>query len=275
MDSLISICIPTYNGEKYLQEALDSVKAQTYRNIEVIISDDHSTDGTLEICRRFEEEVDFPVYIYNHIPSGIGANWNNCIKNINGEYVKFLFQDDVLMPESLGIQLSDIQKYGLKAVCSRRMIIDDKSEEITSGDWIRNYGDLQTYLHLPENISSFLFTKRYLSKNRDYAYNIFGEPDTFLYHKSIFTDVGLFNNDLRQIIDLEFSYRILKKYPILIERKKLLKFRLHADQTSNRNQTIELTEHGDLMEWVKRHFFLFLSLKEKLRYLKQVLKSKL
>jgi glycosyltransferase involved in cell wall biosynthesis len=90
MNSLVSICIPTYNGKKYLNEALESVKSQVYKNIEVIISDDNSTDSTLEICNKFKHEVDFPVYIYSHKPSGIGANWNYIIEKANGDFIKFL-----------------------------------------------------------------------------------------------------------------------------------------------------------------------------------------
>jgi glycosyltransferase involved in cell wall biosynthesis len=92
---LISICIPTYNGENYILEALNSIKNQSYKNIEVIISDDNSNDKTLEICEKFKSEVDFPVYIYNHLPNGIGSNWNNCILKSKGDYIQFLFQDDL------------------------------------------------------------------------------------------------------------------------------------------------------------------------------------
>lgn len=110
--SLISICIPTFNGEKYLQEALDSVKSQTYQNIEVIISDDNSNDITLQICQNFKEKVSFPVYIYEHDPSGIG---NNCIFYAYGEYIKFLFQDDILETNCLEIQLEALIPHQLKA----------------------------------------------------------------------------------------------------------------------------------------------------------------
>ena len=84
---LISICIPTYNGENYILEALNSIKNQSYKNIEVIISDDNSNDKTLQICEKFKSEVDFPVYIYNHLPNGIGSNWNNCILKSKGDYI--------------------------------------------------------------------------------------------------------------------------------------------------------------------------------------------
>ena len=87
---LVSVCIPTYNGAPFLQEALDSVSQQTYRNIEVIISDDASNDKTLEIIQDFKAKASFPVSIYHHEPKGIGANWNNCIRKANGKFIKFL-----------------------------------------------------------------------------------------------------------------------------------------------------------------------------------------
>ncbi len=134
-NSLVSICIPTYNGEKYLQEALDSVKAQTYKNIEVIISDDVSKDRTLEICERFKNEVNFPVYIYHHQPAGIGANWNNCIEKASGEYIQFLFQDDILHPICIEEKLKYLKQNNLKAVCCKREIIDENGSPVTTGRW--------------------------------------------------------------------------------------------------------------------------------------------
>ena len=96
---LVSICLPTYNGETFLNEALDSIKSQTYPNLEVIVSDDASSDGTLRIIEEFKATVAFPVQVFNHEPQGIGANWNHCMKHAKGIYIKFLFQDDVLYPE--------------------------------------------------------------------------------------------------------------------------------------------------------------------------------
>ena len=65
MENLISICIPTYNGEKYIREALQSIKDQTYPNIEVIISNDNYQDKTLSICEDFRNDVNFYVFIYS------------------------------------------------------------------------------------------------------------------------------------------------------------------------------------------------------------------
>lgn len=260
---LVSICIPTYEGDKYLQEALDSVKKQTYKNIEVIISDDDSKDTTLSICEKFKKEVDFPVFIYNHQPQGIGANWNHCIKKANGEYIKFLFQDDILVKNCLENQIVLLQSYELKAICCKRILIDDFSNDISTGDWFEKYGDLQKNINFT-NGSFNIFDKMRLKDIKDLTYNFFGEPDTFLYKKSLFAEVGFFREDLRQILDLEFSYRILKKYPIMIQNEKLLKFRLHQKQASSVNRNKNLEENNLLKELV---------IKNNLKYMSSVTKK--
>ena len=148
MRALVSICIPTYNGAKFLKEALASITLQTYKHIEVIASDDASKDNTLEILEEFKQAVDFPVYIYHHSPCGIGANWNNCIKKANGKYIKFLFQDDVLLTtciEEMEHVLEQNIEVGL--VASKRELIfesDYLNEEVNR--WINIYGDLQKTL---------------------------------------------------------------------------------------------------------------------------------
>lgn len=237
MKDLVSICIPTYNGEKYLQEALDSVKNQTYKNIEVIISDDESQDKTIEICNNFKREVNFPVHIYTHTPTGIGANWNHCIEKANGNYIQLLFQDDILESNCLEIKLQYIEKYNLKAVCSKRSIIDENNQAVTTGYWYSVCHDLQKlYLHLSFKDFYFL-TKKDLKKLlfKDVTTNIFGEPIAFLFEASLFKELGMFNTVSKQILDVEFGYKILTKYPIGLIEQSLFKFRLHSNQASISN----------------------------------------
>ncbi len=279
MNPLVSICIPTYNGESYLQEALDSVKIQTYNNIEVIISDDSSTDNTLKIVEKFKEEFKYPVKIFRHKPSGIGANWNNCVNKSNGEYIKFLFQDDILVSDCIEKQINIIQQYNLKAVCSRRFIIDEDSK-ILNNDWSKKYGDLQKKLDFKKKYI-YIFTKKDLRYLSNLVYNIFGEPDTFLYHKSLFKKIGLFHPKYKQILDLEFSYRILKKFNIGIIDEKLLLFRIHDSQATSVNQKLDLKEHEKLDDYVSFTFFQYLNgskrssyLSKKIPFYKTLLKLK-
>ena len=98
---LVSICIPTCNGFQFIGEALLSAVNQSYPNLEIIVSDDHSRDDTLKIINEFESKTAIPFHIYNHKPDGIGSNWNYCAQKANGEYIKFLFQDDTLEPDCI------------------------------------------------------------------------------------------------------------------------------------------------------------------------------
>ena len=270
---LVSICIPTYNGERYLQEALDSVKAQTYKNIEVIISDDNSKDHTLEICDRFKNEVDFPVYIYNHTPSGIGANWNHCVEKANGEYIKFLFQDDVL--DTLCIQkmsefLENNRKIGLVA-CKRLFInnsINQNSDTISN--WISKYSNLQFQLEdKNKNISEYYLLDNRIFKRDDFfssPLNKIGEPSVVMFSKVVFKKIGFFNNSLKQILDYEYFYRILKKYPIGILNKPLVYFRIHDDQETNQNRNRSINDY-ELYEQFQYKELLFFVNRERRKYL--------
>jgi glycosyltransferase involved in cell wall biosynthesis len=98
---LVSICIPSYNGEEFLSDALQSALSQSYPNIEILVSDDGSSDQTLSIANAVRERSRFEFSILQHDRFGLVENWNFCIKNAKGKYIKFLFQDDVLQPNCI------------------------------------------------------------------------------------------------------------------------------------------------------------------------------
>lgn len=94
-DVLISIFIPVFNGEKYLEETLLSVKNQTYKNIEVLLVDDSSTDGSLSIMNKFSGE-DSRFIIYSKKNGGMTAkSWNFILPKINGAFIFYASQDDL------------------------------------------------------------------------------------------------------------------------------------------------------------------------------------
>ena len=97
----VSICIPTYNGEAFIEETIKSAIAQTYPNIELIVSDDGSTDRTIAIAQSFQSQTSADFRIILHRNYGLSQNWNFCISQAKGEYIKFLFQDDLLEPECI------------------------------------------------------------------------------------------------------------------------------------------------------------------------------
>lgn len=240
---LVSVCVPTYNGCQYIVEALQSIGHQTYKNLEVIVSDDASKDTTLHLVEAFKKEVDFPVHIIHHTPSGIGANWNNCLKNATGKYIKFLFQDDVMQPTCLEEMVQVLeQNPELALVASKReFILENEMNTPEIIKWIQVYGDLQEHMDLPEQDISILNKTIFCSQTfYGSPLNKVGEPSVVMFRKSVIDHLGYFREDLKQILDYEYWYRILIKHPIAIINKPLVKFRLHAQQAThvNRNQAI-------------------------------------
>ena len=210
-ETLISICIPTFNGAKYLKDALECVKMQTYDNIEVIISDDASTDNTLEIVEVFKNEVSFPVYIFHHPPQGIGANWNNCVIHANGELIKFLFQDDLLEPTCIEEMVNPfLEKKNLGLVFSKRKIIFDSynKEHIA---WIEKYGNLHKAWRKIKPIQKgrSLLRDPNLLKEPE---NKVGEPTSVLLSKRVFERVGFFDTNLKQALDFGLTPYSLDRF---------------------------------------------------------------
>ncbi|NND94952.1 MAG: glycosyltransferase [Flavobacteriales bacterium] len=235
----VSVCIPIYNGESFLQEALDSIAAQDFQDIEVIISDDNSKDRSLELCRVFKDCQPFPVHIFSHRPSGIGANWNNCLDKAQGEYIKFLFQDDVLEPDCISSMVEVLYSnddIGLVA-SKRNFLIESSIDQEFVKRWIGIFGDLQTEFEGEKK--PFLRLTRSIFGKESFAelpLNKIGEPSAVMFRKKFFETLGPFREDLKQSLDYEYWYRILNIAAIAILPDKLVGFRLHAGQATNSNR---------------------------------------
>jgi len=241
---LVSICIPTYNGEAYLSDCLDSALSQTYTHIELIISDDASTDNTLAIVNAVKAKTDIPIHIFNHSPNGIGANWNNCIKHANGAYIKFLFQDDVLVPNCIE-KLMDVmlsEDNVAMVYAKRQFIYNEETEHIL--EFKKVYGELHNYwfnLKISEGVldgEAYLKDKNFLNAPK----NKIGEPTSVLLDKRSFEKLGYFNEDLKQALDSEFWSRLMPFYKIGFVDAYLSSFRLHPAQTSAVNKSEKINE---------------------------------
>lgn len=137
----VSVCIPTYNSELYLADAIDSVLAQTFQDFELIIGDDLSTDGTMEICRRYAEK-DARVHVSSgpeHV--GLFRNYNRCMERASGEYIKLFAHDDLLEPDALAQMVAVLDEdTEVSIVGCKRRLIDAKGNEIGSATAIKRAG---------------------------------------------------------------------------------------------------------------------------------------
>ena len=123
---MISVCMPTYNGEKYIREQLDSILSQLEEYDEVIISDDSSTDNTIEIIKSYKDSR-IHLYPENHFQSPI-FNMENALKNANGEFIFMSDQDDVWVDNKVTVMMRYLEQYD--CVVSDAMIVDSDLNEI-------------------------------------------------------------------------------------------------------------------------------------------------
>ena len=126
MSELVSIIVPTYNVKKYISETVECVKKQTYKNWELIITDDCSTDGTFELLQQFAAN-DSRIHIYQNMKnSGAGVARNNSIKHSNGRYIAFLDSDDWWYPTKLEEQIRFMTQTGFEFTFTAFEYADDK-----------------------------------------------------------------------------------------------------------------------------------------------------
>lgn len=100
MSPLVSIIVPVYNVEKYLQQCVDSLVSQTYKNIEILLIDDGSKDNSGQMCNQFSEQYT-NVVSFHKKNSGLGLTRNFGLERINGDYVTFVDSDDYLRQDAI------------------------------------------------------------------------------------------------------------------------------------------------------------------------------
>lgn len=102
---LVSVCVISYNSEKTIVETLDSIYAQSYENLELVISDDHSSDDSVSVCRRWlechESRFTNSVLIVKNNNGGVAANLNTAVAAARGEWLKTIAADDLLLPDCI------------------------------------------------------------------------------------------------------------------------------------------------------------------------------
>lgn len=238
---IFSVCIPTYNGEPFLEACLDSLRRQSFTDYEVVACDDASTDRTWEILERFAEQDDRYRIYRNPSNFGLVGNWKRCLELAKGEWIKFLFQDDTFDPKCLETFAKNLDPKRPLVFCRRRL---EFTSEITSE--IKYH-----YINLPS--PDTLFQKRkfispsevietVLTRTRQ---NFLGEPTACLLHRSVFEKYGYFNEHLVQFCDFEYWIRLAIHTGIVYLPETLVTFRIHTSSTSSYNRQKFRSEYLD------------------------------
>lgn len=117
MDPLISVIIPVYNVELYVKDCLDSVSAQTYTNLEIIVVDDGATDRSGEICEECAKN-DRRMVVYHKQNGGLPDARNYGIDRCHGEYILFIDSDDLIAPDYVEYMYSGVRDTGADVAAS-------------------------------------------------------------------------------------------------------------------------------------------------------------
>jgi glycosyltransferase involved in cell wall biosynthesis len=218
---LVSVCIPVFNGERYIHETLTCVLNQTYKNIEVIISDNCSTDSTLQIVRDF---ADPRIKIFsNERNMGVKYNYIKAFSYGQGKYLSFLSADDGMDLTTIekGVAIMESEKYkSVGLVSSYIKIIDDNGKHLYTKKFLFGGG---------------LFSSRWaIRSNFLYGSNIIGEPNGALFKRESYARIPepKFGNGNTWTFDVDMQNELLLLGDLYILPEVLGKFRLSSQSTS-------------------------------------------
>ena len=123
----VSVVMATYNGERFLDKQLASICNQTHKNMEIIVLDDCSTDGTVDILRAYHERHGIH-YQVNPVNLGYRKNFENALSFAQGDYIAFADQDDIWMPDKIETMIAEIGPYSM--IYSDATLIDGEDQVI-------------------------------------------------------------------------------------------------------------------------------------------------
>ena len=232
--SRVSICIPTYNGEQHLRACLDSVLSQTHGDFEVIVVDDQSTDATWPILNEYST-LDSRIRLFrNERNRGLVRNWNRCIELASADWVKFVFQDDLMAPICLERMLQADAESGLPfLVCDRELIFEHGIGHETRLMYESNPMFVKYYPN-----GGMVDSRHFIATVLDnIGGNFVGEPTSTLFRRDIWKALGPFNAGLIQLVDLEYWVRVGSNFGVHFLSERIVRFRVHPNSTSESNRS--------------------------------------
>ena len=123
---LVSIIMPAFNCERYIEDSIKSVLEQSYSNWELLICDDDSNDNTLEICKRYQDKDERIKLVDNKFSKGAPGARNSCLEAAKGRYIAFLDADDIWLDFKLESQLLYMQENNHVFIFSYNSVMDEK-----------------------------------------------------------------------------------------------------------------------------------------------------
>lgn len=215
----VSVVIPTYNGAKYVGEAVDSVLAQSFHDIEVLVIDDGSTDETESVISRFGPAARY----IRQENGGVSVARNRGIQESTGRYVAFLDADDTWLPEKLDRQMAALTGSKTCRVCYSAFTVCNETLEPLA---------IQRSLRKGSTLEDLLLRG-----------NVVGSICSVLCERSLFAATGGFDRTLSQCADWDMWLRLAIVTEFLYLDEPLVTYRQHRSNMSRDAQLLERDSH--------------------------------
>lgn len=227
MNNKVSILIPVYNGSNFIKQAVESAINQTYKNIEILVINDGSTDGgkTEKIVKEFGERVK---YIKKE-NGGVASALNVGIEEATGEYISWLSHDDIYLPNKIEKEIEALNNLENKntIIFSNFELMDENGITFTKTDFTKNIKKEKLCQGIYPVIKGCV------------------NGCTILIPKKCFEEVGYFREELKTTNDYEMWIRLFNKFPSYFIEEKLIKYRIHKNQDTNKNP-VYVSESNEL-----------------------------
>ncbi len=236
MEPLVSVCIPAYNNAEYIRDTIASVLNQTYRNIELIVVDDKSTDETASVVESVKDER---LKLYrNEKNLGMVGNWNRCLKLATGEFIKLVCADDLLDADAIEKEAGAMREHpDVNLVESDTRLVDINGKKTGAFHRYRKSG---------------VVDGAKLAKRSLLIQNYFGAPVNNLIRRSALRETGGFDNSLTYILDFDMWLRLACTGKVYIIHELLNSFRIRNDSNTGvligERQEVYNAEHRRLLE---------------------------
>lgn len=228
-EDIVTIAIPTFNGEIYLHECLESVIAQTFSHFEVLIVDDCSSDRTVEIANDYAARDSRIRVLRNKNNLGLVGNWNRCVELAKGEWIKYVFQDDIIAPECLERMLRAARQDSSFVFCRRDFIFEEGTTQSTRDAYLEGKALVERLFPDSSPVTARRFSELVLNNMER---NLIGEPTVVMLHKRVFKEFGHFNPHLIVSCDTEYWIRVGIHTGVIPVAEDLASFRVHGKSVS-------------------------------------------
>jgi glycosyltransferase involved in cell wall biosynthesis len=219
----VSVCIPSYNGSKYIRQTIHSVLDSTYPHLEVIVNDDASTDGTDAMVRAISD--DRVSFYQNEFTVGVPENWNRALEKSVGEYVGLLNHDDLYGSFWLAFAVHILEKYPhIGWVATAFRVVDDGGRVLGAVSRFPETGEIATE-------RAFLCISR------------LDGLGPYIARREILEEIGRYDPDAGPSADNDLFLRLVSRYPLYYSANpQHAAWRLHTGNLTHRWGVVEQTK---------------------------------